>query len=58
MKSKAIRILEDLVRIQSVNPAFPGDARGERDVADYVAAYCERLGMKVRRQEVLPGRKT
>lgn len=52
----SVGILEDLVGLQSVNPAFSEDANGEREVADYVARRCTDLGLEVHRQQVLPGR--
>ena len=48
--------LEDLIRIQSVNPFFGEDARGEREVADYVEQRCSDAGLEVHRQTVFPGR--
>src|SRR5579884_3283078 len=55
-QSEAIRLLRDLVAINSVNPYFPGGDRGEVDVAAYVSDYCTQLGLEVRYQPVLPGR--
>ncbi|MFC5407585.1 M20 family metallopeptidase [Cohnella soli] len=52
----AVRILDDLVRIQSVNPHYGADARGERDVADYIEARLLRAGLQVTRQPVADGR--
>jgi len=52
----AVRILDDLVRIQSVNPHYGADARGERDVADYIEARLLRAGLRVTRQPVADGR--
>jgi succinyl-diaminopimelate desuccinylase len=51
-----IRQLADLIRIESVNPYFPGGQRGEAAVAEYVAEHCRRLGLRVATTEVLPGR--
>jgi acetylornithine deacetylase len=51
-----VRILADLVAIESVNPYFPGGERGENSVADYVMDYCSESGLQVKRQPVLPGR--
>ncbi|MGH2457915.1 MAG: M20 family metallopeptidase [Chloroflexota bacterium] len=56
VQSEAIRLLADLVAIESVNPYFPGGERGEADVAAYVADYCSHLELDVRQQPVLPGR--
>ena len=51
-----VRVLADLVAIESVNPYFPGGERGESGVADYVAEYCGDAGLTVTRQSILPGR--
>lgn len=56
VQSEAVRLLSDLVGINSVNPYFPGGERGEADIAAYVSDYCSRLGLEVRQQPVLPGR--
>jgi acetylornithine deacetylase/succinyl-diaminopimelate desuccinylase family protein len=55
-QSEAVRLLSDLVAINSVNPYFPGGERGEADVAAYVSDYCKQLGLDVHEQPVLPGR--
>lgn len=52
-----LNILEDLVKIQSVNPHYGDGAAGEGGVADYVARRLGGLpGVTVTRQPVLPGR--
>jgi acetylornithine deacetylase/succinyl-diaminopimelate desuccinylase-like protein len=55
-KHPSLETLEDLIRIQSVNPFFGDDARGEREVADYVEQRCREVGLEVYRQTVFPGR--
>ena len=52
----ALQILEDLISIQSVNPALEAGGAGERAYADYLEARLTRAGLKVSRHEVLPGR--
>lgn len=52
----ALGTLEDLIGIQSVNPFFGEDAKGEREVADYVEVRCREAGLEVSRQQVFPGR--
>ncbi|MDF2659703.1 MAG: argE [Paenibacillus sp.] len=52
----ALRILEDMIRIQSVNPHFDPGGRGEGDMADYIERRCAAAGLKVTRQTVFPGR--
>ena len=56
VEEKIVRLLCDLVAIESVNPAYLGGTRGEAAIADYVEEYCRRLGLDVARQAVLPGR--
>lgn len=55
-KHPALGILEDLIGIQSVNPFFGEDAKGEREVADYVETRCREAGLEVSRQRVFPSR--
>ena len=47
--------LADLIRINSVN-SFYADGPGEAELANYVDAYFQRLGVSTWRQEVFPGR--
>jgi len=53
-----VELLQDLVRIPSVNPSgTPGtDFTGELAMAEYVAGFCAELGAHVELREVLPGR--
>jgi acetylornithine deacetylase len=50
--------LADLIRINSVNPTLAPTGRGEAEVAAYVSASLERLGLNVRQFEPEPGRVT
>jgi acetylornithine deacetylase len=52
----AIRLLRDLVAIDSVNPSLVPGAAGEAAIAQAVAAHLRRLGLDVEIQEVAPGR--
>ncbi len=52
----ATRTLQDLVRINSVNPGLDPGAPGEFEIAAYVAGALERLGLKVTAHEPQPGR--
>ena len=51
-----VRTLGELVRINSINPAFSGGTTDERMVAAYVAGRMEALGMEVHSHEAAPGR--
>lgn len=52
----AIRLLEDLVAIDSVNPSLAPGARGEGEIARRIAAECVSAGLIVDVVEVEPGR--
>src|SRR3954464_10238513 len=52
----AIRLLRELVAIDSVNPSLVPGAAGEAQVADAVATHMRRLGLDVELQEAAPGR--
>lgn len=56
MSHPAVAILEDLIAIQSVNPALEAGGRGETGMADYLEQRCRSNGLQVSRQTVLPGR--
>lgn len=55
-RDDVIKLLTQLVSIESVNPYFPGGQRGEVAMAAFVSDYCGELGLEVREQAVLPGR--
>jgi succinyl-diaminopimelate desuccinylase len=55
-EAELVRLLCDLVSIESVNPSLKGGQRGEAALAEYVTDYMARLGLAVRSQPVLPGR--
>jgi acetylornithine deacetylase len=52
----AIRLLRDLVAIDSVNPSLVPGAAGEAAIAQAVAAQLRRIGLDVETQEAAPGR--
>jgi acetylornithine deacetylase len=52
----AIRLLEDLIAIDSVNPSLVPGARGEATIARRIAAECASAGLVVDVVEVAPGR--
>ncbi len=58
--SKSVRLLQELIALPSVNPAFLpiGDLRaGEHRVADYLASIAATAGLGVDFQDVFPGRR-
>src|SRR5712692_6524733 len=52
----AIRLLRDLVAINSVNPTLVPGAPGEGDIGRAIADTMRRAGLEVEIQEVVPGR--
>jgi acetylornithine deacetylase len=52
------RVLQDLVRINSVNPLLDPSAPGEREIAEYVGAAMASAGAQLRYHEPKPGRVT
>ncbi|MCQ6559228.1 M20 family metallopeptidase [Paenibacillus mendelii] len=56
IKHPALKILEDLVSIQSVNPHYGSGACGESGVADYIERRFQGTSVQVTRQPVFPGR--
>jgi acetylornithine deacetylase len=51
-----VRTLGELVRVVSINPAFSGGTTDERQVAAYVRAAMDALGMETHAHEPAPGR--
>lgn len=56
MKHPAVALLEDLIRIQSVNPHYGEGAQGEMELSRYIERYCRDAGLRVSRQPVFDGR--
>lgn len=52
----ALRLLRDLVAINSVNPTLVPGAPGEREIAGAVASEMRRAGLDVTVDEIAPGR--
>lgn len=52
----AIKLLRDLVAINSVNPTLVPGAAGEGEIATTIAHHLRHLGLDVQLQEVAPGR--
>ena len=51
-----LRTLEELVRIDSVNPSLDAAGAGEAEIGTYVQALCRDLGLEVHAHEPEPGR--
>lgn len=53
---RALQLLKDLIRVDSVNPSLVPGARGEADVARTIADAMRAMGLTVELQEAAPGR--
>jgi len=51
-----IKLLSDLVAIESINPSMKGSKNGEAVIGNYVFDYLKGLGLEVKQEEALPGR--
>jgi acetylornithine deacetylase/succinyl-diaminopimelate desuccinylase family protein len=56
MMDQVLRLLRDLVAIDSVNPSLVPGAAGEGAIADALAAHLRRIGLDVELQDAAPGR--
>lgn len=54
--NEVLAALQDLVAIDSVNPALPGGEQGESGVVEYLSAFFGALDIPCELCEVLPGR--
>jgi acetylornithine deacetylase len=48
----ATRLLEELVKIDSVNPTLVPGAKGEEEIAEYIAGWLKALGLKAKVDEI------
>jgi acetylornithine deacetylase len=53
---RAIDLLKQLVRIDSVNPSLVLGAKGEAEIAEYLSDWMRSLGLKTHLDTVTPGR--
>lgn len=53
---KAEQLLKELVKIDSVNPSLVPGAKGEAEIAEYVAEWLKELGLKTRVDKLRNGR--
>ncbi|MCI0603712.1 M20/M25/M40 family metallo-hydrolase [bacterium] len=56
MDHQTLRLLCDLISINSINPSLVPDGAGEKDIADAVASTLRKSGIEVEWQEAAPGR--
>ncbi|HHV78818.1 MAG TPA: ArgE/DapE family deacylase [Firmicutes bacterium] len=51
-----LKVLQDLISIDSVNPELVSGHAGEAEAARYLAGVLSDMGLEVRLQEIIPGR--
>ena len=56
MSEDAIRLLRDLIAIDSVNPSLVPGGSGESNIADAIATELRGIGLSVEMEEAAPGR--
>ncbi|MEX0975264.1 MAG: peptidase M20, partial [Bacillota bacterium] len=55
-EGRTLRLLSDLIKIDSVNPSLVPGGNGESDIARFLGDYMRRMGLTVYYQELGPGR--
>jgi acetylornithine deacetylase len=55
-EKELLKVLQDLIRIESVNPDLSGSGNGEQPIAEHIGRYLARMGLVVRYQEIKPNR--
>ena len=56
MRDELTDLARELVAIDSVNPGLVPGGAGEEEISRFVAAWLERRGLEVYRDEIAPGR--
>ncbi|MHA1934910.1 MAG: ArgE/DapE family deacylase [Candidatus Thorarchaeota archaeon] len=51
-ETELLHLLQDLIRIESVNPTLVSGGAGEGEIAAYIGRYLERLGLEVHYQKI------
>ncbi|MCJ7833491.1 MAG: ArgE/DapE family deacylase, partial [Deltaproteobacteria bacterium] len=55
-EKELLQVVQDLVRIESVNPELAGTGNGECLIAEHIGNYLTEMGLEVRYQEIKPNR--
>jgi len=55
-EARLVKLLKDLVKINSVNPSLVPGASGEAEIAEYLREWMTARGMKAKVTEIEPGR--
>lgn len=54
---RLLNLLQQLIRIKSVNPGLVPSGNGEADIAEWIGSYLADMGLEVKYQELGPARK-
>jgi acetylornithine deacetylase len=54
--SVTVKLLKELIRINSVNPSLVPGAPGESEIAEHIAEFMKAIGLETSVEEVQPGR--
>ena len=55
-EEELLKVVQDLIRIESVNPELAGVGSGEYLIAEHIGQYLAAMGLEVRYQEIKPNR--
>ena len=55
-EKELLTVVQDLIRIESVNPELSGTGNGEHLIAGHIGNYLTKMGLEVRYQEIKPKR--
>ncbi|MFX0115630.1 MAG: ArgE/DapE family deacylase [Candidatus Hodarchaeota archaeon] len=55
-EGELLDLLQELIRIESVNPTLASDGSGEASIAKFIHSYLEKMGLEVKKQEIAPNR--
>jgi acetylornithine deacetylase len=55
-EKELLKVVQDLIRIESVNPELAGMGNGEHLIAEHIGKYLAAMGLEVRYQEIKPKR--
>ncbi len=55
-EKELLRVVQDLIRIESINPELAGMGNGEYLIAEHLGNYLSKMGLEVHYQEIKPKR--
>jgi acetylornithine deacetylase len=55
-EDELLDLLQELIRIESVNPTLASDGSGEARIAKFIHSYLQKMGLETKKQEIAPNR--